>query len=321
LWLLPLLLLLVATAILSVPVGLYLAWIVDGHARPPRWLRWIEARLDTGKQNWKEYAVTLLLFNTVLFVAGYVVLALQPWLPLNPDHKGMLAPTTIFNTVISFQSNTSLQHYAGEQCLSYFSQLTAILWNMFLGGATGLCALAAVIRGLRGDAHLGNYYLDAWRLLVYAILPISVIFAVLFLAAGVPMTFRGAETITHLADGQSPPQVMARGPVAVMMPVKHLASVGGGWFGANSAHPFEDPTAWTSFLSCLAILLLPAASLVQFGKMLKAPRHAVVLASVMVTLFVAMIGWAVYWDTMQPNPALVARPGLRLEWDDAAEPL
>jgi K+-transporting ATPase ATPase A chain len=314
-WLLPLLLLAV-TALLSIPLGLYLAWIVDGHARPPVWLRWFEQRLDTGPQNWKQYAVSLLLFNTAMFVVGFVVLALQPCLPFNPDHKPMLGPTTIFNTVISFQSNTSLQHYAGEQHLSYFSQLAAILWNMFVGGATGLCALAAVVRGLRGDAHMGNYYLDMWRLLVYAILPVSVVMATLFLAAGVPMTFLGAETVIPL-DGQSASQTIARGPVAVMMPVKHLASVGGGFFGANSAHPFENPTAGTSFLSCLAILLFPAATIVQFGRMLKAPRHAGMLAGVMSVLLVGMIVWTVYWDTTQPNPALTSQSGRRLAWDDA----
>jgi K+-transporting ATPase ATPase A chain len=310
-WLLPLLIV-GATGVLSIPLGLYLAWIVDGHFHPPRWLRWFEERLDTGNQNWKQYTVALLLFNTVMFVFGFVVLSLQPVLPLNPDGKQMLGPTTIFNTVISFQSNTSLQHYSGEQHLSYFSQLAAILWNMFVGGATGLCALAAVIRGLRGDAHMGNYYLDMWRLLVYVMLPVSLVFAVLFLVAGVPMTFQGAEPVTPL-DGQSPPQIIARGPVAVMMPVKHLASVGGGFFGANSAHPFENPTAGTNFLSCLAILLFPAASLVQFGKMLKAPRHATVLAGVMLVLFVALVGWTIYWDTLQPNPGLIAQPARTVE--------
>src|SRR5262249_14539953 len=149
----------------------------------------------------------------------------------------------------------------------YFSQLGAVLWNMFVGGSTGLCALAAVVRGLRGDAHMGNYYLDMWRLLVYQILPVSLLLGVLFLGAGVPMTFQGAEQVTSLEDGamgtgedgRSNPQIIARGPVAAMMPAKHLASVGGGFFGANSAHPFENPSAFTNFLSCLAILLFPCA--------------------------------------------------------------
>ena len=136
-WLLPLLII-VTTVVLSYPMGRYLAWIMDGRYRVPRWLGWIEARLDTGAQNWKQYAVALLLFNTLMFVFGFALLALQPLLRLNPDGKKMLAPTTIFNTAVSFLTNTNLQHYAGEQHLSYFSQLTVILWNMFVSAAVGL---------------------------------------------------------------------------------------------------------------------------------------------------------------------------------------
>jgi potassium-transporting ATPase potassium-binding subunit len=305
-WLLPVLTVVVAVA-LSIPTGRYLAWIIDAEFSPPSWLHRFEQQFDTGPQTWKQYAVSLLLFNTVMFVVGFVALALQPWLPFNPDGKGMLAPTTIFNTVISFQSNTSLQHYAGEQHLSYFSQLVPVMWNMFVGGATGLCALAAVIRGLRGDSHLGNYYLDLWRLFAYIIVPISLTFGVLFIASGVPMTFEGAEKVAPL-ESPADSSTIARGPVAAMVPIKHLASVGGGFFGANSAHPFENPDAWTSFLSSLAILLFPLAVVVQYGRMLGKPRQGIMMYVVMMALFVTMIGWTIYWDTLQPNPALTEHP-------------
>src|SRR5205085_10229168 len=130
-WLLPLLL--VATAVvLSVPVGLYLAWVMDGRYRAPRLLRWLEARLDTGPQSWKQYALALVLFNAVMFVFGFLVLALQPLLPLNPDGKGALAPSTIFNTTASFLTNTNLQHYSGEVHLSYLSQLPFAAWTVFV---------------------------------------------------------------------------------------------------------------------------------------------------------------------------------------------
>src|SRR5262249_51990605 len=140
-----------------------------------------EARLDTGPQNWKQYTVALLLFNTAMFVVGFVLLSLQPYMPLNQadsafkDGKGMLEPTTIFNTVCSFLTNTNLQHYAGEQHLSYFSQLTFIVWNMFLSASVGLCALMAITRALRGDRLMGNYYLDMWRVVVYVFVPASLI--------------------------------------------------------------------------------------------------------------------------------------------------
>src|SRR5882757_7334197 len=156
-WTLPLLIV-VTTVVLSIPVGFYLAWIMDGRYRAPRLLHWFEGRLQTGEQNWKQYVVSLLLFNTVMFVFGFLVLALQPALPLNPDGKKMLGPTTIFNSVTSFLTNTNLQHYSGEQQLSYMSQLVFVLWNMFVSASVGFCALSAVIRGLRGDAHMGNYY-------------------------------------------------------------------------------------------------------------------------------------------------------------------
>ena len=155
-WLLPFLI--VVTTVRPVDPGRPLPGL--DHGRPlPRagWLRWIEQRLDTGPQNWKQYAVALLLFNTVMFVFGFVVLALQPYLPLNPDGKEMLAPTTIFNTARSFLTNTNLQHYSGEQHLSLLQPARSfIVWNMFVSAAVGFCALAAVIRGLRGDTHMGN---------------------------------------------------------------------------------------------------------------------------------------------------------------------
>src|SRR5260370_40870589 len=167
---------------------------MDGRYRAPSWLKWVEQRFDTGTQNWKQYVISLLLFNTVLFVAGFGFLCVQGALSdgiLNPDKKGMLAPTTIFHTATSFLTNTNLQHYAGEQHLSYWGQLTTVLWNMFVSAAVGLSALCAVIRGLRGDTHLGNFYLDLWRVVVYVFLPFSLVMGVLLLASGVPMTFHG----------------------------------------------------------------------------------------------------------------------------------
>src|SRR6516162_1551173 len=135
-WLLPLLIV-VTSVVLSIPVGYYLAWIVDGRYRAPRWLAWIESRVSTGPQNWKQYAVALLLFNTVMFIVAYGFLAVQEKAPLNPDGKKMLGPTTIFNTAASFLTNTNLQHYSGEVHLSYFSQLFVIGWKQFVTPAVG----------------------------------------------------------------------------------------------------------------------------------------------------------------------------------------
>ena len=128
-----------------------MAWIMDGKYRPWRFFGWFERRVDSGPQTWKQYTASLLIFNTVLFVFGYIVLALQPWMPLNPRGLGMLAPTTIFHSVVSFMTNTDLQHYSGDQHLSNFSQIVWAISNLFLSAAIGLSALVAIIRALRSD--------------------------------------------------------------------------------------------------------------------------------------------------------------------------
>jgi K+-transporting ATPase ATPase A chain len=315
-WILPVLIVSI-TVLLSIPVGRYLAWVMDGRYRAPAWLSWFEGRLNTGPQSWKQYALALVLFNTVMFIVGFVVLSLQPVLPLNPDHQKMLAPTTIFNTVTSFLTNTNLQDYSGEQHLSYFSQIFFVIWNMFVSAAVGFCALVAVIRGLRGDAHMGNYYLDMWRVVVYVFVPGSILMGVLLLAAGVPMTLEPAAEATTVEaramgtdDKDQPlPQRISRGPVAAVIPIKHLGTNGGGFFGANGTHPFENPSAWTNVLESINIMIFPFSLVVMFGVMLRNPRHAAVIYGVMMFMLVLVIGWAVYWDTLQPNPGLTAHAG------------
>ena len=317
-WFLPFLILAVTTA-LAIPFSRYLAWIMDGRYRAPGFLRWIERRVDTGPQSWKQYAVAMLLFNVVMFVFGFAVLSLQPKLPLNPDGKGMLAPTTIFNAVVSFLTNTNLQHYNGEQNLSYFSQLFFVCWNMFLSASVGFCGLVAIIRALRSDADMGNYYLDMWRVCAYTFVPASLIMGVLLLADGVPMTMDGTAQATTLepnsmgpdADGKlQAQQQICRGPVAAIIPIKHLGTNGGGFFGANSAHPYENPSAWSNFLTVMNFCLFPFALVLMFGRMLHQMRHAWVIFSVMMSMFIVLIGWAVYWDTLHPNPAFEAHPAI-----------
>src|SRR5262249_11842775 len=237
-WTLPILIL--ATAfVLAVPIGLYMAWIFDGRARLPGWLRWVEGRLNTGAQNWKQYCLAFLLFNLGTFVVGFLVLTLQPWLPLNPDIKGMLEPSTILHTTISFLTNTNQQHYSGEVHLSYFSQLVFICWKQILSPVLGLCALLAIIRGLRSDAHLGNFYVDLWRGVVYWFLPLCLIVGVLLMAAGVPMPLDGHAPVATLEPGAmgtdeagvNKLQQIARGPVAAILAVKQFGTNGGGFFG------------------------------------------------------------------------------------------
>src|SRR6266852_7288820 len=212
-WLLPLLILVIAGA-LSVPLSRYLAWIMDGHYHAPRLLRWFEERLDTGPQNWKQYTAALLIFNAVLFVYGFLVLALQPAMPLNPLGRGMLEPTTIFNSVASFMTNTNLQHYSGDVHFSNFSQIFFVLANMFLSASVGFCALTAMIRLFRGEKTIGNYFVDMWRVFVYMFVPACLIVGVIFMQQGMPMTYQSsiqAQTLEPGAmgttdDGQVKPQ-------------------------------------------------------------------------------------------------------------------
>jgi len=190
-WFLPILIVGLAVG-LSVPLGRYMARVLDpkdsGGSRHRLAWNAVERWLDTGPQNWKQYCFALLGFNVLAFIVGFAVLALQPVLPLNPDGKGMLSPTTIFNTAASFLTNTNLQHYSGEVHLSYFSQLFFICWKQFVTPAIGLAALLAVTRGLRGDAHMGNFYVDLWRGVLYVFLPLSFVVALLLVVGGVPMT-------------------------------------------------------------------------------------------------------------------------------------
>ena len=228
----------------------------------------------------------------------------------------MLSPSMIFHTAISFMTNTNQQHYSGEVHLSYFSQIFFICWKQILSPVIGLCALVAIIRGLRGSKDMGNFYLDLWRGTAYFYVPLNLIVGILLIGGGSPMTLDGAaqaitvETAAMGTDnaGNANPQLIARGPVAAIVAVKQFGTNGGGYFGANSAHPFENPNSWTNLLTCMGIILIPVAQLVMFGKMLKNFPHAAVIFGVMLVLSLITIGWSLNWDTARPNPALTEHP-------------
>ena len=317
-WTLPILILVLAIAI-SIPLSRYMAWIMEGHFHAPRWLRWFESRLNNGEQDWKQYTMALLIFNVALFVFGFVVLSLQPLMPLNPLGRGMLAPSTIFNTVISFMTNTNLQHYSGDQHLSNFSQIFFILPNMFLSAAVGVCALSAIIRALRGQHVLGNFFVDMWRVVVYMFVPVALVVGVIFIHEGMPMTYASDVQVSTLEPaamgtddhGQAKQQTLIIGPVAAVIPIKMLGTNGGGFYGMNSAQPYENPTAFSNVVTTLAMMIFPFSLVLMYGRMLGRMRHAVVIYSVMLTMMIGLIAWAVYWDTMQPNPAFTAHPVAR----------
>ena len=302
-WFLPILLLATAT-FLAFPLSKYMGWIMDGEYRPIRVFAWFEKRLDSGHQNWKQYVGSLLIFNTVLFVFGFLVLAFQEWLPLNPMGRPMIAPSAIFSSVISFMTNTNLQHYSGDQHFSNFSQIFFDISNMFISAAIGLCALTAIIRALRSDSHLGNFFLDMWRVLIYMFIPAALLISIIFISQGSPMTL---ESVYHVVGLESNQQNIIVGPVAALESIKMLGTNGGGFYGMNSAHPFENPTALSNFFNTLAMMIFPFALVFMYGRMLKKMRHAYVIFSVMLFLMAGTIIWSVLFDTYMPNPAFTGQ--------------
>ncbi|QEH38855.1 Potassium-transporting ATPase A chain [Aquisphaera giovannonii] len=288
------------------------------------------ARLVTSRRpaemDWRRYAAAMLAFNAALFVLTFALLYAQPWIPfLNPDGKGSLAAlgykdtagaqrdgadtAVIFNTVCSFVTNTNLQHYSGEQHLSYFSQLAVIVWLMFVTPASGLCVMLATLRGLRGDRHLGDFYVDLMRGVVYVLMPYCLILAVALVGLGVPMTLNGAAQAATLdgAATKMETQAIARGPVAALVAIKQAGTNGGGFFGPNSAHPFENPSPWTNLLSIASIVALPMASIVMAGRMLRDRRHAMVIYGVMLAFLAAGAAVAIAAESA-PSAATTGLP-------------
>jgi potassium-transporting ATPase potassium-binding subunit len=267
-------------------------------------------RRAPAKMDWKRYACAFLAFNAALFVITFVLLYTQQLLPLNPDGKTSLGAlgykdvagvdhpgadtAVVFNTVCSFVTNTNLQHYSGEQHLSYFSQLACIVWLMFVTPAAGLAVMLATLRGLRGDVHMGDFYVDLMRSIVSVLMPVCLVIALLLVAMGVPMTFHGAAQAKTL-DGAATKfdmQNITRGPVAALVAIKQAGTNGGGFFGPNTTHPFENPTPWSNLLAIASIVVLPMASIVMAGHMLKNKKHALVIYGVMLTFLLigAVIG-------------------------------
>ena len=316
-WLLPALTLL-TVVLVSIPLSRYMAWIMDGHYRAPRLFRWFEERLDSGPQDWKQYTGAMLVFATVFFIYAFVILTIQPIAPLNPGGAyTMLWPTTIFNTAASFTTNTDIQHYSGDIHFSNFTQIFFTILTQFVSAAIGLCALAAIIRLFRSETKIGNFFVDMWRVMIYMFLPACLLIGALFIQSGVPMTIATttvqARTLEPGAmgtsdDGQAKAQNIRLGPVAALMSIKQIGTNGGGFYGANAAHPYENPTAWSNFIGMCAMMFFPTSLVLMYGRMLRRLRHAVVLYGVMGFLLVGTIVWTVYWNTLQPNPGLIAHP-------------
>lgn len=295
------LLILGSSALLSWPLAKGMTWAMNPPEKNIGIRRGIESVLQkiggqpvAKDQNWKQYVLSMLLFNAIMFVITYAILSLQQALPLNPDGKGVLEPSLIFNIAASFTSNTNLQHYSGEVSLSYFSQIFGLMWLQFVSAATGIAVLAALARGLSGKTDIGNFYRDLMRATFLVLLPLAVVAALILVLGGVPMTLHGSATAKTL---EGTLQTIARGPVAAFVAIKQLGTNGGGFFGANSAHPFENPSFFTNIVECVSILLIPMACVWMFGRITGRMRHAVIIFIIMAALLVGKAGLAVYFES------------------------
>lgn len=219
--------------------------------------------LDTAPMSWKKYALHLLLVNACLVFAGYLILRIQAILFFNPNQIGNMGESLSFNTIISFMTNTNLQHYSGESGLTYFSQMAVIIMMMFTSAASGYAACAAMIRGLLGKS-MGNFYVDFTRIITRFLIPASMLAGIFLVWQGVPQTLSSNITVTTL-EGKF--QDLARGPIAALESIKHLGTNGGGFLGANSSTPLENPTILTNLIELYAMMILPAACVVTFGRM------------------------------------------------------
>ena len=257
---------------------------------------------EDSEQGWKKYAGHLLLFSLVGTLVTYGILRLQQYLPFNPQGMTAVAPDLAMNTAVSFSTNTNWQAYGGENTLSYFSQMAGLAVHNFLSAATGLAVAVALIRSFarRSTKTIGNFYVDLTRAVLYILLPISVIGALILVWQGVPQTLHGSVDVQTIEGAK---QTIALGPVASQEVIKELGTNGGGFFNANSAHPFENPTPLSNFLENLLIFLIPAALIDTYGRMVGQRKQAYAIYGAMGILFVLGLATA-YWAESTPNPAL-----------------
>lgn len=257
-------------------------------------------RIDPVREmDWKNYLSVLMLIQVCWFVFGFVILLIQGHLFLNPAHIPNMEWTLAFNSAISFLTSTNLQHYSGETGASYLSQLGVFTFLQFVSAATSLCAGVAIVRGLASGsiATLGNFYNDFVRSCTRILLPLCIVTAIIFIFNGMPMTFKGPKEIVSL---QGDTGQVALGPVAAMIPIKELGSNGGGFYGTNCAHPFENPNFLTFIVHTIIVLLLPVAFVIFIGKYLNRKKFSKMLFGVMIAGFL-LTAIPIVWSEMKGN--------------------
>ncbi|MHB8838343.1 MAG: potassium-transporting ATPase subunit KdpA [Gemmatimonadaceae bacterium] len=294
------------------PLGLYLLRVFDGSLKFLRPVERVIYRLSgvdpAEDQHWTRYTAALLLFSVASMLLTYGVLRLQHLLPLNPQHLPAVPDRQAFETAASFTTNTNWQSYAGEATMSYFTQMTQLAFHNFVSAAVGIAVAVALVRGIArrgGDARgrLGNFWADLTRGTLYVLLPMSLVVALAMLQQGVIQNFRPYLEVTTLEGAK---QVLAMGPVASQEAIKQIGTNGGGFFNANSAHPFESPTPWTNFLSVIAIFLIPSALVYYLGRAVRNVAHGWSVWAAMFALFLGGVA-VTYWSEARGNPIHAAR--------------
>lgn len=324
---------LVVLVALVKPLGAFMARVYEGQPcgldKPLGFLERLTYRVagiqPDQPMNWKTYAIAVLMFNLLGGLVVYALQRLQGFLPLNPEHLGAVSPDLAWNTAISFISNTNWQSYSGETTLSYLTQMLGLTVQNFVSAATGMAVLVALIRGIRGRQtdHIGNFWVDLVRSTLYILLPLSFVLALILVSQGVVQTlspYKQVSLIQPVSYVQSTTnaagktmhqtvwvkhQVLPLGPAASQIAIKQLGTNGGGFFGVNSAHPFENPNPLSNFLEVLAILLIPAALCYTFGRMVGDTRQGwAILAAMLIILVPLMIGCV--WAEHSGNPKMAA---------------
>lgn len=295
--------------VLAYPLGKYIAKVYKGQKTWSDFMKPVERLIfkvsginPQEEMNWKQFLKALLILNAFWFVWGMVLLVTQHWLPLNPDGNGPQSPDQAFNTCISFMVNCNLQHYSGESGLTYFTQLFVIMLFQFITAATGMAAMAGVMKSIsvKTTKTIGNF----WNFLVLSstriLLPLSLIVGFILILQGTPMGFDGKMEVTTL-EGQE--QLVSQGPAAAIVPIKQLGTNGGGYFGVNSSHPLENPTYLSNMVECWSILIIPMAMVFALGFYSNRKKLAYSIFGVMLFAYLAGVGINVYQE-MNGNPRI-----------------
>jgi K+-transporting ATPase ATPase A chain len=294
------------------PVGIYLARVLEGERtwldpvlRPIERLIYKLSGIKADQEmNWREYAFAVLGFSAVSMLMTYAIERLQNFLPLNPQNLAAVGPDLAWNTAASFTTNTNWQSYSPESTMSYLTEMVGLAYHNFGSAAVGIAVAVALIRGIKrtSSGTIGNFWVDMTRSYLYILVPASLIYALLLVGQGVPQNFK-AYTAAHPLEQPAQVQTIGQGPVASQEAIKMLGTNGGGFFNANSAHPFENPTPFSNFLQILSIFIIPAGLTYTLGRMTGSPGHGWAVLAAMWVLFAT--GFTVlYWAESQPHPLI-----------------